>query len=203
MPQPGEALPLLIAPTAPLAPLPIAELFGRTAPLEVDVGCGKGRFLLARARAHPDTDFLGIDRMIVRLRKIHLQAARNALGNVRLLRLEAAYSIRYLLPPRSVSTFYVFFPDPWPKRRHHPRRLFGGAVVEDLARALAMGGRVHVATDHLDYFASVRALLRGAAALVEIEPFVPGADEQTDFERLFVAQGLPIGRCSFEKRADA
>lgn len=201
-PRPDEVLPLLLRPAGIVDPLPLDRAFARPAPIEVDVGCGKGRFLLARARAFPDVNFLGIDRMAERLRKIDRRAVREGIANVRLLHIEAAYAIRHLLAPASVQTFYIFFPDPWPKRRHRERRLMSEAVLADLARALVPAGRLHFATDHADYFAEAAKRLRASAWFAAIEPFVPNDEERTDFERLFTGQGLTIGRCSFEKRAE-
>ena len=190
----------ILSPPSVLEPLAVERLFARKAPLEVDLGCGKGRFLAQRAATHPEINFLGIDRLKARLRKVDSKLRMRRLVNVRLLRLEASYSIRYLLPPRSVSTFYVFFPDPWPKRKHHRRRLFGTSFLDDLDGSLSEGGRIHVATDHLDYFRAIRGLLTADPRFEETDPFVPTEEEQTDFERIFRARNLPIGRCSFVKR---
>jgi tRNA (guanine-N7-)-methyltransferase len=189
----------MIEPGSLVDALPLDAIFPTPRPLEVDIGCGKGRFLLARAEAHPNTNFLGIDRMVSRLRKIDRKLRRRGLENVRLLRLEAAYSVEYLLPPQSVTTFYIFFPDPWPKRRHHRRRLMGDAFLDVAASRLVPGGTLHFATDHLDYYDAGDRLLRDHAAFEEIETFVPSGDEQTDFERLFLGKGKPIGRCSFSR----
>jgi tRNA (guanine-N7-)-methyltransferase len=183
--------------TAPLRP---DELFGNDRPLEIDVGCGKGRFLLARAAACPQTNFLGIDRMLRRLRKVDRKLRRAGLANVRLVRLEAAYVLERMLPDNSVDTFYIFFPDPWPKRRHHPRRLFNEAFLDTLDRTLKPGGTVHAATDHLEYFEQIRALFEADNRFDVLEPFVPAPDEQTEFERTFLALGQPIGRGSYRRK---
>ena len=87
------------------------SIFPAPAPLHVDVGCGKGRFLVARAQACPRINFLGIDRQLVRLRKIDKKLRRAGMHNVRLLRLEADYALSYLLPPGSVNVMYILFPD--------------------------------------------------------------------------------------------
>ena len=178
--------------------LPVDELFHPARPLEVDCGCGKGRFLLARAAAHPDVQFLGIDRMLVRIRKLDRKVQRAGLHNVKLLRLEAFYSLQHLLPDHRIRTIYIFFPDPWPKRRHHRRRLFSPEFLDVLWSRLAAGGTVQVATDHLDYFAEIRKCLAADARFREVPHLVRGDSEQTDFERIFRGQGLPIGECAFE-----
>ena len=181
-------------------PLPIESLFPEPHPIEVDLGCGKGRFLLARAAAKPDTNFLGIDRMLRRIRKVDRKAVRAGLNNVRLLRIEGYYATVYLLPPRSVRAFYIFFPDPWPKARHHKNRLFDAQFLDALDRTLVADGIVHVATDHLPYFEDIAALLDRDPRFTPTDPFVPEEEEKTDFELLFRDQ--PIGRCSVRRRGD-
>ena len=168
-------------------------------PLAVDVGCGKGRYLLARAHRCPEMNFLGIDRMGSRMHKLRRKLVRADMHHVRLAHVEAAYAIRHLLPPESVALFTVFFPDPWPKRRHHRRRLFCPAFLDDLVIALQQGGHLHVATDHLEYFDAIAALLATDERFRSIAPYTPPPEEMTDFEIIFTGQGKPIGRASFEK----
>ena len=192
---------LIIQPPSIDALLP-ADLFDPARPLEVDCGCGKGRFLLARATAHPDVQFLGIDRMLVRVRKLDRKLLRAGLENVRLLRMEAFYSLQQLLPPHRARTIYIFFPDPWPKRRHHRRRLFSPEFLDVLWTRLELGGTVQVATDHLDYFAEIRKCLARDARFREVPHLVRSAAEQTDFELIFRGQGLPVGECAFATLPD-
>ncbi|MFA5043690.1 MAG: methyltransferase domain-containing protein [Kiritimatiellia bacterium] len=193
---------LRIVPTDWAAPLDLAAAFGRAPQrLEVDLGCGKGRFLLARAAAYPQTSFLGLDRQTGRLAKVERKAQHAQLANIRLLYAEAAYAVTHLLPRGSVAAYYIFFPDPWPKRRHHRRRLFDAAFLDALNATLLPGASIHLATDHLDYFESIRRLLAGDARLAEKAPFVTSAGERTNFELIFLQQNKPIGRCSFEKKA--
>lgn len=177
--------------------LPWGELFDPAQPVEVDLGCGKGRFLLARAAAHPAAQFLGVDRMLTRIRKLDRKVCRLGLANVRLLRLEAAYTLRRLLPAHSIARFYLFFPDPWPKRRHHKRRLFDAAFRTLLWTRLVPGGEIQIATDHLDYFAAMQRALRDDPRFEETAPMVRDERERTDFELIFLRQGLPIGACGF------
>jgi len=96
----------------------LSDIFERPAPLEVDIGCGEGAFLLEMARRHPERNFLGIERLLGRVSKVCRAAAREGLTNVRVLRLESAYVMKHILPLGSVSVAYVSFPDPWPKRHH-------------------------------------------------------------------------------------
>jgi tRNA (guanine-N7-)-methyltransferase len=181
-----------------LYPVDFVRVFSRDQPVEIDLGCGKGRFLLARAAAHPDINFLGIDRMLRRIRKIDGKAQRRNLANIRLMRIEGYYAVTYLIPADAVQTYYILFPDPWPKKKHHDHRLFNPRFLEALHRTLITGGVVHVATDHLPYFDEIAEILRGDPRFSETDPFVPETEEQTDFERWYLDK-KPIGRCSFRK----
>jgi tRNA (guanine-N7-)-methyltransferase len=187
----------VIAVTDITRPLPADDLFDPQQPLEIEIGCGKGRFLAARAAKNPEVQYLGIERMLSRVRKLDKKATRLGLANIRVLRLEAFYTFYYLLPRHRVRTVYVFFPDPWPKRHHHNRRLFSAAFLDALWARLEIGGTLQIATDHLDYFEQIRKALCADARFSEAPAMVRGDDEQTDFERLFRGQGLPIGQCAF------
>ncbi len=182
-----------------LGPLPLQTYFTNSAlPLEIDLGCGKGRFLLAHAAKNADVNFLGIDRMLRRIRKIDNRARRLDLDNIRLMRMEAYYAVAHLIPPEAVRTYYIFFPDPWPKARHEHNRLFNPVFVDALHRTLAPGGCVHIATDHLPYFEQLSDVFAGDVRFVETEPFAPPPDEQTDFERYYI-ETKPIGRLSLRR----
>src|SRR5439155_27024901 len=120
-----------LVPESYVATLDLEKIFGRTAPLHVDLGCGDGSFLYAQAHDMPHKNFLGIERLLGRIRSAASTAAY--IGNVRLLRMESSYAVRYLLPAGSVEKFYLLFPDPWPKRRHWRHRI----VTEDFLGAIS------------------------------------------------------------------
>ena len=182
-----------------LGPLPVKSWYAHPERrLEIDLGCGKGRFLLARAAKNPETNFLGIDRMLRRIRKVDNRARRLDLDNVRLMRVEGYYAVAYLIPPAAVDVYYVFFPDPWPKARHEGHRLFNKLFLDALYRTLAPGGVAHVATDHLPYFEQLSGVFAADARFAPVAPYVPPEDEQTDFERYYV-ETKPIGRLSVRK----
>jgi tRNA (guanine-N7-)-methyltransferase len=195
---PGCAVSFVLAHPNVAEPLQLDEVFDPARPLEIDIGCGKGRFLLARAAATPETQYLGVDRLLERVRKTDGKLCRAGLRNVRLLRLEAGYTVAFLLPPHRVRTFYVYFPDPWPKRRHHKRRLMSPEFREAVWSRLVPGGRIEFATDHLDYLAEIQRLFRGDPRFREVPPLPRSEAERTDFEIIFRSQGLPIGECAFQ-----
>ncbi len=129
------------------------KVFRRTAPLQVDLGCGDGAFLCALANRMPEKNFLGLERLVDRVRSAVRKATR--LDNVRVLRIETFYAIRYLLPTNSVEAFHLLFPDPWPKRRHHRRRIVTADFLKAAAAALTENGTLRIATDQSEYFEQI------------------------------------------------
>lgn len=132
-------------------PIDIAALFGRQAPLRLEIGFGHGRFLSQMAAAHPDEDFLGVEHKDLRVTKTAHWSHRRGADNVRLFHDDAHRFVRERLPAASLKRVYILFPDPWPKRRHRRRRLVNRAFLIDLAHALAPGGRLVFASDSQEY----------------------------------------------------
>ena len=166
--------------------------FDLSRPLEIEVGCGKGKFLTARAAANPDCDFLGIERMLDRVRIFDGKCARLGIANAQVLRLEALYTFHYLLPAHHARTVYVFFPDPWPKKKHHSHRLFGPLFRNALWKRLTTGGKLEFATDHKEYFEEVCAGFAEDPRFERVEPMARPKEVWTEFETMFREQGLPI-----------
>lgn len=190
---------LRIHPEQWLNPINFAACFEHPEhPLEIDLGCGKGRFLLARARKFPEINMLGIDRMLNRIKRIDRKALRANLFNLRVLRLDGYYTITFLVPPQSVDTYYIFYPDPWPKGKHHHNRIFNELFMNAIARTLKPGGKLHASTDHLPYFEQIYKLIKEDSRFEETETFVPAEDEVSDFEMIF-SHKTP-GRCSFIRK---
>jgi tRNA (guanine-N7-)-methyltransferase len=166
--------------------------FDLSRPLEIEVGCGKGQFLIRRAKENPDCDFLGIERMLERVRLFDGKCRRGNIDNARILRLEALYTFHYLLPEHHARTVYVFFPDPWPKKKHHSHRLFGPLFLNALWKRLETGGKIEFATDHGEYFGAVKAWFAQDSRFEEVEPMPRPREVWTEFETMFREQGLEI-----------
>jgi tRNA (guanine-N7-)-methyltransferase len=175
-------------------------LFPHPRPLEIDWGCGKGRFLMAHAATHPDRDFLGVDLQLRRLGKLNQRARERDLPNIRLVCADIQKSAETLVPASAADICYVFFPDPWPKRKHHPRRLVNAAFLNAIHRILKPHGLLHLATDHVDYFASMRKVTALDPRFEQIPPFLPTLEERTDFELIFTGQSLSVNRLSLRKK---
>jgi len=185
-----------LVPETYVAPLDLLATFGREAPLRVDLGCGDGSFLCELASQNPRRNFLGIEKLAGRVAKACRKSA--FLENVRVLNVESTYAVRYLLPEASVETFYLLFPDPWPKRRHHRRRIVTNDFLDSIHRALESGGTLRIATDQRDYFEQIARVGRNDSRFVILDS-EDAALPTTKFERGFVAAGAPIYRLALRK----
>ena len=135
--------------------LPLAEMFPVARPLEVELGSGDGSFMAKWAGLWPERNFIGVERLLGRLRKLDRKGQRGGLLNLRLMRIEASYFLEYLLPLRSVTALHLYFPDPWPKRKHRKNRLVNERFPELASRVLAADGVMYLRTDDEDYFAQM------------------------------------------------
>jgi tRNA (guanine-N7-)-methyltransferase len=167
-------------------------------PFHIDLGCGFGRFLLARSGKFPEINFMGIDRLLKRIKKIDKKAQRLERENLRLFRVDGFYATTFLIAPQSVDAYYIFYPDPWPKEKPHPNRIFNEPFMDAIARTLKPGGVINTASDHLPYFEEIYALLKNDDRFEETDTFYPAKDEVTDFELIF-AHKVP-GRASFRRK---
>jgi tRNA (guanine-N7-)-methyltransferase len=190
---------LLLRLTSAIERLDWARVFPRVQPVEIELGCGDASFLVEWARRHPEHNFLGVERLAGRMRKLDRKGRRAGLVNLRGLRVEGVYFTEYLIPPASVTAFHIYFPDPWPKARHAANRLIQPHFAELLHRALAPGGRVYLRTDHADYFAQMLEVFRAAAGFEETETPAELATVPTDFEREFAARGIAACRAAFRR----
>jgi tRNA (guanine-N7-)-methyltransferase len=172
-------------------------LFGRRAPVEIEIGCGDGAFLLAYAARHPERDFFGVERSPAKARRLHARLAHCGLTNVRTVRGDATCMVPTIVPRASVAIYHVYFPDPWPKRGHAFRRIFSAGFIAALAETLVEGGRVHVATDVADYSTRIRTGMIGDARFAEIAGDGTHPGLQTSFARKYRAAGRALYTATF------
>jgi tRNA (guanine-N7-)-methyltransferase len=177
--------------------LALAEMFPRPQPLEIESGSGDGSFLVNYAARHPERNFLGVERLLGRLRKLDRKGRRAGLANLRGLRIESAYFLEYLLPPGTTSAVHVYFPDPWPKRKHRKNRLVNGHFVELAHRALLAGGHVYLRTDDADYFSEMVAAFASSPLFRLAETPVELSGVITDFEREFRSRNVATLRAAY------
>jgi tRNA (guanine-N7-)-methyltransferase len=173
--------------------LPLADHFLQDAPLEIDLGCGDGSFLLAMAEKHPERNFIGVERLLGRVRKVCRKGDRMGLTNLRVLRLESLYTLEWLLPPESVSRLHLLCPDPWPKAKHHRRRLFQEPFLKAVMRVLIPDGELLFKTDHTEYFEWSEEQLDNFPALEKIAwPEDAFFYPKTDFQLQWEAEGKTL-----------
>jgi tRNA (guanine-N7-)-methyltransferase len=187
-----------LVPVNCFAPLDFEEIYGRHAPVEIDLGCGDGSFLAALASENPDKDFLGIERLVGRVRSACGKIARSGLKNARVVQSEISYALERLLPENSVASFHLMFPDPWPKRRHAPRRLVNKKFLALLHRALATNGTVRIATDDTEYYRQIMRLVSESSHFAVISDAAP-ATAMSKFEKQFTLDGVKIHRLALRK----
>lgn len=181
-----------------VAPLDLAEIFPRSQALEVELGCGDVSFLVEYARRHPGKNFLGVERLLGRISKLDRKGRRAGLNNLRGVRIESSYFLQWLLPARSASVLHVYFPDPWPKKKHRRHRLIGENFPALARAALASGGKIYLRTDDADYFSQMTGVFGAGGEFQTIETPVELAELPTDFERDFIARGIPTLRAAYQ-----
>lgn len=184
-------------------PVDFDALFGRAAPVEMEIGVGKGRFLLNAAAANRATDFLGLEIEPEYAAIARLRAEAAALTNVRFERLDGKAFVLRRLAPGCLAALHVYFPDPWPKKRHHKRRLVDPEWAAAAARALVPGGLLRIASDHAEYFAVMDAVLAAEPLLAKLTPDEAGDwSTGTNYELKFLKSGRPIRKAVFRRVAD-
>ncbi len=187
--------------TADAGTVDLAALFGRPAPVEMEIGTGKGRFLLESAAAHPDRNWLGLEIEPEYCALVRIRAAGKGLGNVRIEPLDGREFVIRRLRPGALAALHVYFPDPWPKKRHHKRRLVTPEFAAAAGRALVPGGLLRVASDHAGYWNVIETVFGGEPLLErlaeeETGPWTSG----TSYERKFAASGRPVFKAVFRRR---
>ncbi len=175
-------------------PVSIPDVFGRSGPVHIEIGSGKGTFLVSQAKAQPDINFLGIEWARKYYRHAVDRIGRWGLKNVKLIRTDAADFLIRFIPDSSVACYHIYYPDPWPKKRHNKRRFICSETIEHMIRTLTPGGVIQIATDHEGYFEQIiQVLAERKDALEEIEFAVAaGAQEEeivgTNYERKYIKE---------------
>ncbi len=175
----------------------LAKLFPTNQPLEVELGSGDSSFLAEYARRHTGHNFIGVERLLGRIRKLDRKGRRAGLTNLRGVRIESSYFLEYLLPPHSAVALHIYFPDPWPKRKHRRHRLVSERFPELARQALVPGGTVYLRTDDQAYFEQMLGVFAADTAFRPVETPAELSALLTDFEKDFQARGFTTLRAAY------
>jgi len=178
--------------------LDLRQLFGNEHPVVLEVGSGKGRFLISSAAEQPETNFIGVEKSLHYHRVIRERIGKRMLKNVRIVNHDAFLVLRDMIPDTSLREVHIYFPDPWPRKKEKKRRIIRPEVLQEIRRVLVDGGSGIYVTDHREYFEAASPLL---PEFFETELRVPGPDDQprTNYEAKYRAEGRPIYEARFWK----
>jgi len=181
-----------------LVRLEFAALFGNHHRVVLEIGSGKGRFLIASAMEQPDVNFVGIEKSLHYHRVIRDRVAKRALANVRLINFDAFPVLQKMVPDASIAEVHIYFPDPWPRKREQKRRIIRAEVLEEVRRILVDGGSGIYVTDHRDYFEAAAPVIE---QFFRAERRIPGPDDppRTNYEAKYRAEGRAIYEVRFAK----
>ncbi len=177
----------------------LAALFPVARPLEVELGCGDASFLVDYAKLHPERNFIGVERLQGRIRKVDRKGRQLKLTNLRGVRIESAYLLEYLLPQHCAAALHIYFPDPWPKRKHRRNRLINERFTPLAHQALAPDGMVYLRTDDRDYFQQMQSVFAASQLFRAVETPEELSAVVTDFEQGFNAQGIETLRAAYRR----
>jgi tRNA (guanine-N7-)-methyltransferase len=183
------------------------SIFGRSGPVHIEIGSGKGTFLVSQARALPEINFLGVEWASKYYRHAVDRFGRWEIGNVRIIRTDAAFFVDEHVADESVDCFHIYFPDPWPKTRHHRRRFVGKENMPNIIRALKTSGRINIATDHAGYFEQIENILEEQVQnekirYVDFKKAEGAKDSEavgTNYERKYIVEGRNVYTIAAEK----
>ena len=176
----------------------LASMFAKPQPLEVELGSGDGSFLVEYAKQQPNHNYIGVERLLGRIRKLDRKARRAGLANLRGIRIESSYFVEYLLPPNSAIALHIYFPDPWPKRKHRRHRLINDRFPTLARQALGPGGKVYLRTDDRDYFEQMAGVFAASPTFRLSETPLELSALLTDFERDFLSRGIETLRAAYQ-----
>jgi len=176
----------------------LTNIFPRAQPVEVELGSGDGSFLAEYAARHPEHNFIGVERLLGRIRKMDRKGLRSGLRNLLGVRIESAYFLEYLLPPNSATALHVYFPDPWPKRKHRRHRLINERFPTLAQQALVPGGMVYLRTDDQNYFEQMMEVFAARPPFRPVPTPAELVQLRTDFEKDFEARGIKTLRAAYQ-----
>ena len=184
---------------------PLREIFGNKNPVEIEIGCGKAKFLIARAIERPEINFLAVDVVWKWMKYGVERSTKREIANIRFAKMDARQLVRYGLAPESVSMFHIYFPDPWPKRRHRKRRLITGEFLGLLHTRLVPGGLIELATDHPDYSGQMsKAVLQSGVDWRSVKTGTNkrlfGTGFKTNYEIKYESDGRTLSYLELQKR---
>jgi tRNA (guanine-N7-)-methyltransferase len=196
---------VILDPQSLIGKVDFGDIFGRFAPVHIEVGSGKATFLVNQAKSRPDVNLIGIEWASRYYRFAVDRIGRWNLTNVRIIHTDAAKFIAEFVPDSSVDCFHIYFPDPWPKKRHHKRRLLNLANTDQLIRCLKPAGTIRIATDHEEYFEQIKSVLVPRTDQLEEIDFLPadgagiGEWVGSNFERKYLKENRTIFTIAVKK----
>jgi tRNA (guanine-N7-)-methyltransferase len=198
LPVPLAEVPFVLALEKLSPPLSWADLFGREGPVEIEIGSGKGLFLLEASRLRPDSSFLGVERAGKWFHRAVERVLRSGRSNIRLVRTDAFDFLARWVPPHSVDALHVYFPDPWPKKRHAKRRLWQGPLFELAARVLKPGAPLLLASDVAPYLAEAAADIASLGSFAAVDWPEDSPDRlPTNYARKYLLEGRTLHFAKF------
>jgi tRNA (guanine-N7-)-methyltransferase len=177
--------------------LDLQKLFLKQKPLEIELGSGDATFLSRYAELHPEHNFIGVERLLGRMHKLDRKGRLAGLTNLRGVRIESAYFLEWLLPQHCAAAIHIYFPDPWPKKKHRRHRLINERFPSLAHKVLSPGGAVYLRTDDEDYFEQMQEVFTASEPFQETETAGEIAGVLTDFEMGFLKQGIQTRRAAY------
>jgi tRNA (guanine-N7-)-methyltransferase len=179
-------------------PLDLEALFGNSNPVVLEIGSGKGRFLVTSAMERPDVNFIGIEKALHYHRVIRERVAKRDLTNIRLINHDAYLVMQKMLAPESIAEIHIYFPDPWPRKKEQKRRIIRPEALQEMRRVMRPDGFGVFVTDHADYF---EAAWPHIPEVFQAERRTPGPDDppRTNYEAKYRLEGRPIFEARFWK----
>jgi tRNA (guanine-N7-)-methyltransferase len=176
--------------------LDLGQLFGNDHPVVLEIGSGKGRFLITSAQEQPERNFIGIEKSLHYHRLIRDRVLRRGLRNIRLINYDAFLVLQKMLADASLAEVHIYFPDPWPRHREQKRRIIRPEVLAEIRRVLVPGGYGIYVTDHRQYFEAAAPLIE---AHFRAERRIPGLDDRprTNYEAKYREEGRPVYEVRF------